>query len=76
MAEPARPATAAGEPARRGGVDTEVRDVMPFLSDQSRMHLHDIAIEAVRIRCQRRALAARNMPVGVLAGPDPLPGCQ
>src|ERR1019366_6874327 len=25
MAEPARPATAAGEPARRGGVDTEVR---------------------------------------------------
>jgi hypothetical protein len=45
---------------------------MPFLSDEQRMQLHDIAIDSVRIRCQQRALAARNMPVDVLAGPDPV----
>jgi hypothetical protein len=71
MAEPARPTTAADEPDSHGGVDTEVRDVMPFLSDLQRMQLHDIAIAAVRIRCERRAQAYRNAPVDVLAEPDP-----
>jgi hypothetical protein len=71
MAEPGRATTSAGEPASHGGVDTEVRDVMPFLSDLQRMQLHDIAIDSVRIRCQQRAMA-RNMPVDVLAGPDPV----
>ena len=71
MAEPARPTTAADEPDSHGGVDTEVRDVMPFLSDLQRMQLHDIAIDSVRIRCEQRALANRNFPVDVLAEPDP-----
>jgi hypothetical protein len=72
MEEIREPASAAGEPDNRGGVDTEVRDVMPFLSDLQRMQLHDIAIDSVRIRCEQRALAARNLPVDVLAMPDPV----
>jgi hypothetical protein len=76
MAEPGMPTTAAGEPDSHRGVDTEVRDVMPSLSDEQRMQLHDIAIDSVRIRCQQRALAARNMPVDVLAGGDPLPNAS
>jgi hypothetical protein len=71
MAEPGRPTTAAGEPDSHGGVDTEVRDVMPFLSDLQRMQLHDIAIASVRIRCEQRALANHNFRVDVLAEPDP-----
>jgi hypothetical protein len=73
MAEPGRATTAAGEPESHGGVDTEVRDVMPLLSDLQRMQLHDIAIATVRIRCEQRALAARGHPVDVLAAPDPVP---
>jgi hypothetical protein len=73
MAEPGRPTTATGEPASHGGVDTEVRDVMPFLSDEQRMQLHDIAIDSVRIRCQQRAAANRGLPVDVLADSDPVP---
>ena len=72
MAEPGRATTAAGEPESHGGVDTEVRDLMPFLSDLQRMQLHDIAIDSVRIRCQQRARAAQNPPMDVLAGPDPV----
>lgn len=73
MGEPARPITAAGEPASHGGVDTEVRDVMPFLSDLQRMQLSQIAIDSVRIRCQMRAgrLPPRPGNVDVLAEPDP-----
>jgi hypothetical protein len=71
MAEPGRATTAAGEPESHGGVDTEVRDVMPFLSDLQRMQLHDIAIDSVRIRCEQRARAAHNFPVDVLADSDP-----
>jgi hypothetical protein len=71
MAEPGRPTTAAGGPDSHRGVDTEVRDVMPFLSDEQRMQLHDTAIAAVRIRCEQRAQANRNFPVDVLAEPDP-----
>jgi hypothetical protein len=73
MAEPGRPTTAADEPDCHGGVDTEVRDVMPFLSDEQRMQLHDIAIASVRIRCQQRAAASRGLPVDVLADSDPVP---
>jgi hypothetical protein len=72
MEEPGRPTTSADEPESHGGVDTEVRDVMPFLSDLQRMHLHDIALASVRIRCEQRARATRNMPVDVLAVPDPV----
>jgi hypothetical protein len=71
MAEIREPASAAGEPDSHGGVDTEVRDVMPFLSDLQRMQLHDIAIDSVRIRCQQRALAGRGHIVDVLADPPP-----
>jgi hypothetical protein len=46
---------------------------MPFLSDAQRMQLHDIAIDSVRIRCQMRARAARNLPQDVLADGDPYP---
>ena len=66
LAEPDRPTTAAGEPDSHGGVDTEVRDVMPFLSDERRMQLHDIAIESVRIRCQMRAGRLPPSPADVL----------
>jgi hypothetical protein len=73
MAEPARPTTSADEPDSHGGVDREVRDVMPFLSDLQRMQLHDVAIDSVRIRCQQRAAANRGLPVDVLADSDPEP---
>jgi hypothetical protein len=73
MQEIREPASAAGEPASHGGVDTEVRDVMPFLSDEQRMQLHDIAIASVRIRCEQRARTARNLPQDVLAGDEPEP---
>jgi hypothetical protein len=66
MAEPGRPTTAAGEPASHGGVDTEVRDVMPFLNDERRVQLRDIAIESVRIRCQMRAARLPPSPADVL----------
>jgi hypothetical protein len=71
IAEPEKRMAVAGDPNRPIQVDTEVRDVMPFLSDLQRMQLHDIAIASVRIRCERRALANRNFPVDVLAEPDP-----
>ena len=72
MAEPGKPTTAAGEPDSRGGVDTEVRDVIDLLSDEQRMQLHDVAIDSVRLRCQQRARLAQNLPVDVLAGGDPV----
>jgi hypothetical protein len=40
------------------------------------MQLHDIAIDSVRIRCQMRARAARNLPQDVLADGDPLPNAS
>jgi hypothetical protein len=66
MAEPGRATTSAGEPASHGGVDTEVRDVMPFLNDERRVQLRDIAIESVRIRCQMRAARLPPSPADVL----------
>jgi hypothetical protein len=66
MAEPGKPTTAASEPDNRSGVDTEVRDVMPFLSDEQRMQLHDIAIDSVRLRCQMRAGRLPPSPADVL----------
>jgi hypothetical protein len=71
IAEPEKRMAAAGEPASHGGVDTEVRDVMPFLSDLQRMQLSQIAIDSVRIRCEQRALASRGHIVDVLADPPP-----
>lgn len=72
IAEPEKRMAVAGDPNRPIRVDTEVRDVMPFLSDLQRMQLHDIAIASVRIRCEQRAGVARPFPVDVLAEPDPV----